>query len=56
MNKTENETPFFARYLEGQDFPNTKTSLKAGAATTKFPSDRDELEQTMKAPSDHDEI
>lgn len=27
---TKNEVPFFARYLEGQDFPNIKTNLKAG--------------------------
>lgn len=56
MNKTSNEVPFFARYLEGQEFPQVKSNVKAGAVTTKFPSDKDELEQTMKAPSDQDEI
>jgi hypothetical protein len=56
MTKSEKEVPFFARYLEGQQFPQVKTSVKAGKATTKYPSDTDELEQTMKAPSDKDEI
>jgi hypothetical protein len=35
------ETPFFARYLEGQKSLKVKTNLKAGA-TLKYPSDRDE--------------
>jgi Serine endopeptidase inhibitors. len=38
---TKNEVPFFARYLEGQDFPEVKTDIKAGM-TLKYPSDRDE--------------
>ena len=43
---TKNEVPFFARYLEGQDFeeqgfPEVKTNIKAGQ-TLKYPSDRDE--------------
>jgi hypothetical protein len=55
---TEKEAPFFARYLEGQEFPDVKTDLKAGAIkpTTKFPSDLDEIEHTLKYPSDGDEI
>jgi hypothetical protein len=52
--KTNNELPFFARYLEGQDFPEVKTSVKAGL-THKFPSDRDEGDVTQKYPSDDDE-
>lgn len=56
MKNTEPEVPFFARYLEGQEFPAVKTDVKAGAVTTKFPSDKDELEHTMKAPSDSDEV
>lgn len=51
---TKNEVPFFARYLEGQDFPSVKTDVKAGA-TLKFPSDRDEGDVTHKYPSDNDE-
>ena len=44
---TKNEVPFFARYLESQDFPEAqvfpkvKTNVKAGQ-TLKYPSDRDE--------------
>ena len=52
-NKTE--LPFFARYLEGQEFPNVKTNVKAGQ-TVKFPSDLDEIEHTLKYPSDSDEV
>lgn len=44
-----NEQPFFARYLEGQDFPSVKTNVKAGLGgfprepvTLKYPSDGDE--------------
>ena len=47
------ETPFFARFLEGQDFPQVKTNVKAGA-TLKYPSDADE-HVTNKYPSDRDE-
>ena len=53
MKNEENELPFFARYLEGQEFPEVRTGVKAGAITTTL---QDKLEQTMKAPSDNDEI
>ena len=49
------DTPFFAAFLEGQDFPQVKTNVKAGA-THKYPSDSDEGDQTMKYPSDSDEV
>lgn len=49
-----NEEPFFARYLEGQEFPEVKTNIKAGT-TLKYPSDRDEGDVTQKFPSDNDE-
>jgi hypothetical protein len=57
MNPKEDNVPFFARYLEGQEFPEVKTNVKAGIgkATTKYPSDLDELDQTQKYPSDSDE-
>ena len=57
MKNTKSEVPFFARYLEGQDFPDVKTNVKAGdiKPTTKSPSDLDEIEQTQKYPSDNDE-
>ncbi|MGA9769614.1 MAG: microviridin/marinostatin family tricyclic proteinase inhibitor [Blastocatellia bacterium] len=49
--KTNNEQPFFARFLEGQNFPEIKTSVKAGVSQ-KYPSDIDE---TDKYPSDGDD-
>lgn len=53
---TKNEQPFFARFLEGQEFPKIKTNIKAGIGpvTNKFPSDHDE-DVTHKFPSDSDE-
>jgi hypothetical protein len=48
------EKPFFARFLEGEDFPEVKTNIKAGV-TRKYPSDSDE-NVTNKFPSDNDEI
>ncbi|HEU4390184.1 MAG TPA: microviridin/marinostatin family tricyclic proteinase inhibitor [Blastocatellia bacterium] len=57
---TENkEVPFFARYLEGQEFPRVKTGVKSGIGggfvTLKYPSDSDEIAFTLKYPSDKDE-
>lgn len=49
-----NEQPFFAKYLEGQDFPDVKTNIKAGPTTQKFPSDDDEG-MTLKFPSDSED-
>ena len=54
MKETEKEVPFFARFLEGQEFPRVKTNVKAGR-TLKFPSDLDEGDHTLKYPSDDDE-
>lgn len=58
MAPEKNETPFFARYLEGQQFPQVKTGIKSGflVTTLKYPSDNDELAHTLKYPSDGDEI
>jgi len=40
------DTPFFAQFLEGQEFPEVKTDVKAGPrppiVTMKWPSDDDE--------------
>lgn len=54
---TKDDVPFFARFLEGQQFPQVKTNVKAGIGpvTHKYPSDSDEGDQTMKYPSDNDE-
>lgn len=53
--KEKTEMPFFAKYLEGQESLNVKTSVKAGQ-TLKYPSDRDEQDHTLKYPSDSDEV
>ncbi|HEU4390183.1 MAG TPA: microviridin/marinostatin family tricyclic proteinase inhibitor [Blastocatellia bacterium] len=55
MPNTNKSVPFFARYLEGQEFPRVKTDIKAGIIRTlKYPSDIDE-DVTLKYPSDGDE-
>lgn len=56
--KKSNEAvvPFFVRYLEGQEFPEVKTDVKAGLKTQKYPSDSDEPAHTLKYPSDGDEV
>jgi serine endopeptidase inhibitor I10-like protein len=43
--------PFFARFLEGQDYPKVKTDVKAGGATKPI----FDQAYTMKYPSDDDE-
>lgn len=69
-NSLANETPFFARFLEGQDAAKPLNAAKpeAGRETLKYPSDRDEWPdytgatheaapiQTLKYPSDRDEV
>lgn len=42
----KNEVPFFARFLEDQEFPRVTSEIKAGPG---FPF------ETMKYPSDNDE-
>ncbi|PYP86367.1 MAG: hypothetical protein DMF61_13690 [Blastocatellia bacterium AA13] len=53
MTEKGKQVPFFARYLEGQEFPRVKTDVRAGQ-TLKFPSDLDEA-VTLKYPSDGDD-
>jgi hypothetical protein len=54
MNDKQKETPFFTRFLEGQEFPQVKTSIKAGiGVTSKL---QDSISQTQKYPSDSDEV
>jgi hypothetical protein len=61
MNRESSEkkvgVPFFARFLESQDYPQVKTDVKAGPLfhTLKYPSDSDEY-VTLKYPSDDDEF
>ena len=47
---TKTKKPFFARYLESQEL-----EAVTGGATGKYPSDKDEIAQTMKYPSDGDD-
>ena len=43
--KQKKDVPFFARFLERQQYPKVKTNVKAGDGsgdvTLKFPSDQD---------------
>lgn len=57
MNQNESQVPFFARFLEGQDYPQVETDVKAGpfgGGTAKHPTDLDDA-VTMKYPSDGDD-
>jgi hypothetical protein len=51
--------PFFARFLEAQDYPQVQSDVKAGPHfhTLKYPSDNEEGGGyvTLKYPSDDDE-
>jgi hypothetical protein len=48
----EAEIPFFARFLESQDYPEITSDVKAGAFTQK---NNDDVSHTQKYPSDSDE-
>ncbi len=63
MSQTESKVPFFARYLEGQAYPQVKSALKAGRngkrpifVTLKYPSDSEDNPPviTLKYPSDQE--
>lgn len=60
MKKTESALPLFARFLEGQEFPQVRTDIKAGPkpggggggggpplVTMKYPSDDDDDPPTV---------
>lgn len=51
-HETVRPEPFFARFLENQEFPQVESGVQAGSLSHK-PLDFD---QTMKYPSDADEI
>lgn len=42
MSDKTKETPFFAQFLEDQEFPQVKTGVKAGDAVTLKRTDDDE--------------
>lgn len=46
------KAPFFAKFLENQV---SESQAVKGGATTKHPSDKDDLHVTMKYPSDGDD-
>jgi hypothetical protein len=48
----EAEIPFFARFLETQEYPEVDSGVKAGAFTQK---NNDDVNHTLKYPSDSDE-
>jgi len=48
------ETPFFARFLESQDYPSVESGVKAGHGGGGTTPDTDQV-HTMKYPSDDDE-
>lgn len=50
----EAEVPFFARFLEAQEYPQVSTDVKAGPGGGGTRPDRDEV-HTMKYPSDGDD-
>lgn len=52
----ENQTvrPFFARFLESQDYPQVETDVRAGPGGPTKPSL--DVAYTMKYPSDGDEV
>ena len=57
MSQSDSQVPFFTRFLEGQDYPQVETDVKAGPrpwATSKTPTDLDDV-VTMKYPSDGDD-
>lgn len=52
MKEKTKKKPFFARYLEAQELEQISGG---GPITLKYPSDKEEYDQTMKYPSDNDE-
>jgi hypothetical protein len=48
----ETEIPFFARFLESQEYPEVESDVKAGSFTLK---NNDDVNHTLKFPSDSDE-
>ena len=56
MKNDRGRKPFFARFLEGQEFPKVKSSVKAGKKPGPDPTKPDlDIAYTMKYPSDDDE-
>jgi hypothetical protein len=52
MKEKPKKKPFFARYLEAQELEKV---AGGGPITLKYPSDKEEHDQTMKYPSDGDD-
>jgi hypothetical protein len=48
----DEQVPFFARFLEAQEFPEVTSDVRAGAFTQK---NNDDVNYTLKYPSDSDE-
>lgn len=54
MTHHDEETPFFARFLESQDYPSVESGVKAGPGGGGSAPAIDQM-HTMKYPSDDDE-
>ncbi len=48
------DTPFFARFLEGQEYPELESDVRAGPGGGGTAPSMDQI-HTMKFPSDDDE-
>lgn len=48
----DEQVPFFARFLECEDYPQVETDVKAGSGTKPTL----DLNHTLKYPSDGDEV
>lgn len=55
MQKPQSTLPFFARFLEAQDFPQVKTDIKAGPKPGGGGGGGGPPFHTLKYPSDDDE-
>jgi hypothetical protein len=54
--KHDEQVPFFARFLESQEYPEVETDVKAGKPPGGGTSPTLDLNHTMKYPSDGDEV
>ena len=51
----QQDTPFFARFLEGQDYPELESEVRAGSHGGGGTSPTLDTAHTMKYPSDDDD-
>lgn len=56
QNSNASDRPFFARFLEGQDYPEVKSDVRAGKPPSGPTKPEFDIAYTMKYPSDDDEV